>query len=156
MSPLLLFVPLIWALWRRFDVITITLATGMVLSVSTIWQVPEAQQHIGLAIIDFMVAAVLALLVSYHVNKGIRGWNSKAHRAQFITILACLKVTLWIAYHTGGFPHWNTAAAISNALLLYQILVAGGVGYERVCRAYHSVARAIRNYFRRGEDRGVA
>lgn len=156
MTPLLIFIPMIWAMSRRFDAVTITVALGMILSVAVAWNMAESQQHIGLAIIDFIVAGILASYVFYHVNDGQWGWSDKAHRAQVITIAACAKVTIWILYHTGGLPDWNNAATAANALLLYQILVAGGVGHGWVCRAYHFIARALRNHLFGGKDRGVA
>lgn len=156
MSPLLLFIPLLWALWRRFDAITITLGLGMALCIAAVWQAPEAQQHLGLGVTDSLIAVAMAYLIFHHVNKGRREWTDKARRAQVITIVACAKVTIWIAYHTGGIAEWNHAAAASNGLLLYQILVAGGVGHERICRAYHSFARSLRDRFFGREDRGTA
>lgn len=155
MLALSLFALMVWALFRRFDVITIIVAFGM-LAGMFFWELPDQQMNIALALLDFAVAAILAKVVFYAVNDGQRGWTDKAHRAQFIAIAACAKVAVRLAYHGDGIESWNVAAGIANAILAYQILVAGGVGHVGICRGVHSLWRAVRNYFRGGKDRGVA
>lgn len=157
--PFLLFIPLAWAVLRQkrryCDGVTGAVAMGMALSMAFWPLVERAMLPPVLALVDLVVVAVLAKIVFIEMNAGERGWTDTAHRAQFIGLAGIAKVTVWLSVFHHGVAYAYGAWAI-NLLLLYQILVAGGVGHERIVGLGRSVAGAIRNRVFHGADTGVA
>jgi len=153
--PFLLFLPLGWAMSRRFDAVTGVVAMGMALSMACWPLVDRAMLPPALAMVDLAVVAVLAKIVFLEMNRGERGWTDIGHRAQFIGIAGITKVAVWLSVYHGGVAYAVGAWAV-NLLLLYQILVAGGVGHERIVRMGRAAAGFIRDRVFHGADTGVA
>lgn len=152
--PFLLFLPLGWAIVRRRDAVTGAVAMGMALSMAC-WPMERAMLPPVLALVDLAVVGVLAKIVFLEMNAGERGWTDTGHRAQFIGIAGIAKVTVWLSVYHGTVAYAVGAWAV-NLLLLYQILVAGGVGHERIVGMGRAAAGFIRDRVFHGADTGVA
>ena len=153
--PFLLFLPLAWAVVRRFDAVTGAVAMGMALSMLCWEVVDRSMLPPALALLDLVVVAVLAKIVFLEMHRGERGWTDTGHRAQFIGIAGIAKITVWLSVFHGGLAYGVGAWAI-NLLLLYQILVAGGVGHEGIVRLGRAAFGIVRGRVFHGQNNGVA
>lgn len=156
--PFLLFLPLGWAMLRErrryCDAVTGAVAAGMAVAMM-FWGMGQALLPPVLAMIDLAVVAVLAKIVFIEMNSGGRGWTDTGHRAQFIGLSGIGKVAVWLSVYHGGVAYGLGAWAI-NLLLLYQILVAGGVGHERIVGLGRSAAGFVRDRVFHRPNNGVA
>lgn len=106
----------IWALYRRPDATTVTVALSFVVAVALSIIIPGREVRTALAVLD--AAVVLALLAVW------AQWHS--HRARHIAGIGLLKCAWAVPYTVFPYMNWNTYAAALNGAFVVQVLIAGG------------------------------
>lgn len=118
-----------WALWRRFDFISIMLALFMASTIS-LWDTTSNLPALITTLETIFVVSMALALFHWFKDSSLK---EKAQRAQLIGIIGCCKIVIWLIF-VGASINWYTGALLNNIGLAFQILIAGGVGHGALDR----------------------
>lgn len=110
---------LAWALYRRPQMLCVTLAGVFAAAVFAAQQMPHESQREALRSI-FMGIDGLAVVAAWTIW---RGYDSS--RAALVAMIGMIKVAFGVAAASAGMT-WLVWASGNNALFIFQVLVAGG------------------------------
>jgi hypothetical protein len=116
------------ALVRRFDAVTLTLVAGLLAGMAVDLIFPRAMSPVVLSLLEALVGLAMLRIVTGCYNRG--NWCERARRAQVVGTISAVKCffMFWWVFDGGVLLNWNSVAAMFNAGLFLQILVAGGWG----------------------------